>query len=358
MHYETEFSFIMQAAQLTALRQMALREVPEPEIRRPDDVLLAMRAVGVCGSDVHYYTTGRIGSQVVKHPFTVGHEGAGVVLAVGPEVTRVKPGDRVAIDPPVPCHQCDQCLAGREHTCRKLKYLGCPDQLDGCLSDRLVMPEECCFPIPDHMSMAEAALIEPLSIGVYAVKQSIPMPGAKVGIFGMGPIGFSVMLPALAEGAAAVYAVDKIDARLALAAGHGACWTGNPDQVDVVAEIQAREPLLLDVVFECCGQQEALDQAMRLLKPGGKLMLIGIPEFDRYTFLAEIGRRSEICIQNVRRQNACVQRALDMVVEGRVDPAFMVTHRFPLSRTKEAFDLVDSYADGVLKAMIEIGEEQ
>ncbi len=337
---------------------MALREVPDPVIQRPDDVLLAVKAVGVCGSDVHYYTTGRIGSQVVEYPFTVGHEGAGVVLAVGPEVTRVKPGDRVAIDPPVSCHQCDQCLAHREHTCRTLKYLGCPGQLEGCLSERLVMPEECCFPIPDHMSMADAALIEPLSIGVYAVQQSIPMQGAKVGIFGMGPIGFSVMLPALAGGAAAVYATDRIDSRLGLAAAHGACWTGNPDRVDVVQEVKSREPLLLDVAFECCGQQEALDQAMSVLKPGGKLMLIGIPEFDRLSFLAEIGRRSEICIQNVRRQNHCVQKALDLVTSGQVDPSFMVTHRFPLSRTKEAFDLVDSYADGVLKAMVEIGEDR
>lgn len=337
---------------------MALREVPDPVIQRPDDVLLAVKAVGVCGSDVHYYTTGRIGSQVVEYPFTVGHEGAGVVLAVGPEVTRVKPGDRVAIDPPVSCHQCDQCRAHREHTCRTLKYLGCPGQLEGCLSERLVMPEECCFPIPDHMSMADAALIEPLSIGVYAVQQSIPMKGAKVGIFGMGPIGFSVMLPALAGGAAAVYATDRIDSRLELAAAHGACWTGNPDRVDVVQEVKSREPLLLDVAFECCGQQEALDQAMSVLKPGGKLMLIGIPEFDRFTFLAEVGRRSEICIQNVRRQNHCVQKALDLVTSGQVDPSFMITHRYPLSRTKEAFDLVDSYADGVLKAMVEIGEDR
>jgi L-iditol 2-dehydrogenase len=348
----------MKAAQLTGLREMAMHEVPDPVITRPDDVLLAVRAVGVCGSDVHYYTTGRIGSQVVEYPFTVGHEGAGEVVAVGPEVTRVKPGDRVAIDPPVSCHACDQCLAGREHTCRTLKYLGCPGQIEGCLSELLVMPAECCFPIPDSMTMADAALIEPLSIGVYAVQQSIPMKGAKVGILGMGPIGFSVMLPALAEGAEAIYATDRIDERLNLASAHGATWIGNPDKVDVVSEIEAREPWLLDVVFECCGQQEALDQAMRLLKPGGKLMLIGIPEFDRFSFVAETGRRSEICIQNVRRQNGCVQKALDMVVDGRVDPSFMVTHRFPFDQTKQAFDLVDSYENGVLKAMVEIGRSR
>lgn len=345
----------MKAVQLTGIRQMELRTVADPVIRRADEVLLRLRAVGVCGSDVHYYTTGRIGSQVVSYPFAVGHEAAGIVEAVGPAVRRLKPGDRVAIDPPVSCHTCDQCRAGRHHTCRNLKYLGCPGQLEGCLSELLVMPEECCFPVPETMTFADAALIEPLSIGVYAVRQSIPMQGAKVGILGMGPIGFSVMLPALAAGAAAVYVTDRIERRAELARAHGACWAGNPEQTDIVAEIAQREPLLLDVVFECCGQQSALDQAMALLKPGGKLMLIGIPEFERYGFSAELGRRRELCLQHVRRQNACVQAALDLVTSGTVDPAFMITHTYPLARTQEAFDLVAGYADGVLKAMVQVG---
>ncbi len=345
----------MQAMQLTGIRRMELRQVPDPEIRRPDDVLLRIRAVGVCGSDVHYYTQGRIGSQVVSYPFAVGHEAAGVVEAVGPAVRRVKPGDRVAIDPPVSCHVCDQCRAGRPHTCRSLKYLGCPGQLEGCLGELLVMPEECCFPVPATMSFADAALIEPLSIGVYAVRQSVPMPGARVGILGVGPIGMSVMLPALAGGAAAVYVSDPLGPRRDLALRHGARWAGDPNRCDIVAEIRSQEPLLLDVVFECCGQQSALDQGLALLKPGGKLMIVGIPEFARYSFDAETGRRRELCLQHVRRQNGCVQAALDLVVEGKVDPSFMVTHRFPLARAGEAFDLVAGYRDGVLKAMIEVG---
>ncbi|MCK5803737.1 MAG: alcohol dehydrogenase catalytic domain-containing protein [Lentisphaeria bacterium] len=344
----------MKAALLTGIREMEIREIPDPAITRPDEVLLRIRAVGVCGSDVHYYTTGRIGSQVVEFPFIVGHEPSGVVEAVGAAVTRLKPGDRVAIDPPVSCHSCDQCLAGRPHTCRTLKYLGCPGQLEGAFSEFLVMPEECCFPIPDDMDMATAALIEPLSIGVYAVQQSIPMTGARIGILGLGPIGLSVMLPALAEGAAAIYATDRIDARCELAGKHGATWTGNPDTVDVVEEVTEREPLLLDVVFECCGQQEALDQAAQLLKPGGKLMMIGIPEFDNWSISAEIARRRELCLQNVRRQNHCVQKTIDLVADGKIDPAFMITHTFKLDDTKTAMDLVDSYGDGVLKAMIEM----
>ncbi len=344
----------MEVNQLTGIREMSLAEVPAPKITRPDDVLIRVGRVGVCGSDVHYYTTGRIGSQLVEYPFPVGHEMAGTVAEVGSGVEGLKPGDGIALDPAVSCFRCDQCKAGRPHTCRNLIFLGCPGQLAGCLGEYLVMPAECCFPIPDCMDMEVAALIEPLSIGLYAVRRSIPMAGAKVGILGMGPIGVSVMLPALAAGAGAVYVTDRIDSRLDLAAEHGATWTGNPDRMSVVEEVTRHEPLLLDVVFECCGQQEALDQALRLLKPGGKLMLIGIPPFERYSFSAEDARRREICIQHVRRQNGCLQAAIDSVADGKIDPAFMITHRFPFKDAKPAFDLVDRYADGVLKAMIDL----
>ncbi len=346
----------MKAAQLTGIRQMTITDVPMPAIAADHDVLLRVATVGVCGSDVHYYTTGRIGSQVVEYPFGVGHEMAAVVEDVGPAVTRVQPGDRVAIDPAVSCHQCDQCLAGRQHTCRDLDFLGCPGQLEGCLSEFYVMPEECCFPVPNSMSLEVAALIEPLSIGYYAVQQSVPMAGKRIGILGAGPIGLSVMLPAIAQGAESVYVTDRINARCALAGEHGAAWTGNPDESDVVAEIAAREPLLLDVIFECCGQQETVDQACQLLKPGGKLMVIGIPQFDRYSFPADIARRSELCLQHVRRQNECVQAAVDLVQSGAVDPEFMVTHHFDLDHTQDAFDMVDQYADGVLKAIIHVAD--
>lgn len=343
----------MRAMMLTGIRQMAMHEVPTPAIIRDDDVLIAMTAVGVCGSDVHYYLDGRIGSQVVAYPYTVGHEGAGVVTAVGAAVTRVAPGDRIAVEPAMSCGQCDQCLAGRPHTCRTLKFLGCPGQSPGCLSEFLVMPETSCFPIPREMSFEEAALSEPLAIGVYAVQQSLPMAGATIGILGAGPIGLSVLLPARAQGAARIFMTDKIDARLAVAQQAGADWVGNPDRDDVVAAITALAPAQLDAVFECCGKQEALDQAITLLKPGGKLMLIGIPTVDRISFDIDNLRRKEICVQNVRRQNHCVQRALDMITRKDFDVNIMATHRFPFAQTKAAFDLVADYRDGVVKAMID-----
>ncbi len=344
----------MRAMKLTGIRRMAMMEVPTPELAQADDVLIRMQAVGVCGSDVHYYETGRIGSQVVSYPFTVGHEGAGVVEAVGPGVTRVAVGDRLAIEPAMSCGQCDQCAAGRPHTCRRLRFLGCPRQAEGCLSEYLVMPERCCFTVSDTTTFEEAALSEPLAIGVYAVRQSIPMSGARVGILGAGCIGLSVLLPAREQGAASVYVTDRINGRLELARRAGAAWGGNPDTEDVVAAVAGLEPGGLDVVFECCGEQEALDQAIEMLKPGGKLMLIGIPPTaERVTFLIDKLRHKEICIQNVRRQNHCVQPALDMIDRGDVDVGVMVTHRFGFEQTQAAFDLAASYADGVLKAMIE-----
>ena len=263
----------MKSMLLTGIRKMEIRDVPEPMISNDSEVKIRMTVVGICGSDIHYYDTGKIGSQVVKYPFPVGHEGAGVVTAIGSRVTRVKPGDRIAIEPAMPCWECDQCKAGRHHTCRKLRFLGCPGQADGCLSEYIVMPETSCYPIPDSLSMDEAAISEPLAIGIYAIKKSMPLPDTAIGILGAGPIGMSTMLAARESGISRIYMTDKIERRLTLVKQSGASWTGNPDTSDVVKKILQQEPLGLDAVFECCGKQETIDQAFDLLKPGGKLSL-------------------------------------------------------------------------------------
>ena len=347
----------MKAIKLTGLRSMQIMTVPDPVLQDDHDVLIRMTTVGVCGSDIHYYRTGCIGKQVVKYPFTVGHEGAGIVEKTGKAVTRVRPGDRVAIDPAMSCRKCDQCLSGRPHTCRKLRFLGCPGQAEGCLSEFIVMPETNCFPLKKNVSLEQAAISEPLSIGLYAVKLSKLQKGAAIGILGSGPIGISVLLTAKAYGAGKVYMTDKIDERLALAAAMGATWTGNPLMNDVVDAMVDVEPLRLDAVFECCGQQEAMDQAIELLKPGGKLMIVGIPEAPRVSFPVDDMRHREIRIQNVRRQCDCVEESLDLIGRGMVNADPMVTHRFPLSHTAEAFEMVGDYRDGVMKAMIEVSEE-
>ena len=342
---------------LTGIRRMEMQEAPLPDLILPTDVRIRMARVGICGSDVHYFTEGGIGSQRVEYPFTVGHEGAGIVAKVGPGVTRVRVGDRVAIDPALPCGICDQCRAGRPHTCRKQKFLGCPGQIEGCLAEYLVMPETNCYPIPDTMTLDQAATVEPLSIGVYAVSLSVPTAGAALGILGAGPIGLSVLLSARAQGAARIYMTDKIDARLQTAVWAGADWAGSPDTEDVVQTITSLEPELLDAVFECSGEQEAMDQAVQLLKPGGKLLLIGIPGAqNRVSFDINLLRRKEICIQNVRRQNHCVQAAIDLIADKSVNVDAMITHHVPFVQTPQGFAKVADYADGVVKAIVTFDE--
>jgi L-iditol 2-dehydrogenase len=343
----------MKTMMLTGIRQMEMRELPEPEIVNPHDVKIRMSVLGICGSDIHYYTQGHIGSQKVIFPFTVGHEGAGVVTETGSAVKRVKPGDSIAIEPAMPCYECDQCRSGRHHTCRKLKFLGCPGQAEGCLSEYIVMPENSCFPLPKNLKADHGSISEPLAIGIYSVLKAGGVNGLDIGILGYGPIGMSVMLAAKAEGAERVFITDKIEERLGIAVKEGAFLTGNPDKENITDKILKKEPLGLDVVFECCGQQEALDQAVDVLKPGGMLVVTGIPEFDRWSLNAESVRRREISLQFIRRQVDCVETALNLMNSGKIDISRMITHRFPFAKTKEAFDLVAGYQDGVMKAMID-----
>ena len=303
----------MKAMMLTGIRQMEMKEIPEPLLVNPGDVKIRMSVVGICGSDIHYYTRGQIGSQVVEYPFAVGHEGAGFVVETGSEVKRVRHGDAVAIEPAMPCWKCDQCLSGRHHTCRKLRFLGCPGQAEGCLMEYIVMPEESCFPLKGSLTTDHGAISEPLAIGVYSVKRSAGVKGLKIGILGYGPIGMSVMLAAKAEKADSFFVTDKIDQRLAIAENAGATLTGNPLNENIAEKIYSKEALGLDVVFECCGQQEAMDQAIDILKPGGKLIVVGIPEFDNWIVNVEKTRRKEISLQFIRRQVDCVEPALSQI---------------------------------------------
>ena len=344
----------MKAIVLTGIRQMEMANVPEPTIKKDDEVLLKVEVVGVCGSDVHYYETGRIGSQIVEYPFVVGHECAATVEAVGSAVTRIKAGDGVVVDPAIACNNCDQCKQGRKNTCRNLKFLGCPGQANGCLCEYIVMPEDCCFPIDDKITFAQGVLCEPLAIGVYAVKQACISENTDIAILGSGPIGLSCLVSAVAENANACYVTEKIEERVEAAKKNGASWVGNPNKEDIVKEILRLEPAGMDVVFECAGQQETIDQAVELLKPGGKLMLVGIPRLERISFIIDKIRRKEITIVNVRRQNDCTQMAIDLIAAGETNVDFMITHRFKLEQTQQAFDMVAEYRDGVIKALIEL----
>ena len=346
----------MKAAFLTDICKIELGQAPPPVLRKDTDVLLDVEVVGLCGSDMHYYRTGRIGNMVVQYPFIVGHEFAGRVLEVGQNVTNVKVGQRVAVDPLLWCGQCDQCLSGREHTCRNQKFLGCPGQIPGCLCEQIIMPAASCFPVPDNVSADQAALIEPFSIGLYTQRFGGDLAGKAIAILGAGPIGLCTLASCKAKGVDVrkVYMTDIRPERLEFAKKFGADWIGNPQSKDISAQIAKLEPLGLDVVFECAGEQETVDQGVELLTPGGKLVVVGIPEPERTSMIIAQARRKELTFQNVRRQNHCVQPAIDMIATGQVNLDSMMTHHYSLDEIVEAFDVVANYKDGVIKAMVHV----
>ncbi len=331
-----------------------MQEMAEPEITGPLDVKLRVLTVGVCGSDMHYYRQGRIGDQVVEFPFVIGHELSAIVEQTGDQVTRVKIGDMVAVDPLIWCGKCDQCKSGRIYTCRDQVFMGCPGQLGGALVEKLVMPEACCHVMPDGMAPTQAALVEPLSIAVWAVKLAGDVAGKTIAILGSGPIGLSVMMVLKAAGAGKVYMTDIRDYRSELAAKLGADWTGNPETSDIITAINTAEPLGVDIAFECAGEQSTSDQCCELIAPGGQIVLVGIHEVDRLSFDMNLMRRKEIRVQNVRRQNHCVDEAIEMIALGSVDMDALVSHHLPLARAGEAFDVVSEYKDNVIKAMIDV----
>jgi len=346
----------VKAAFLTDIERVEVREAPQPRLSRDDEVKLRVETVGVCGSDMHYYRTGRIGDQVVRFPWTIGHEFSGVVVEVGRDVKHLRVGRRVAVDPVQVCGRCDQCLAGREHTCRNQAFLGNPGECPGALAEFAVVQGRCCHPVPETMTAAQAALIEPFSIGLYACRLAGGLSGKAVAILGCGPIGLSVLLAIKQASDCRVYMTDIRDNRAALARSLGANWIGNPETTDVVGEILRAEPLGVDFAYECAGEQQTVDHCTGLLKPGGTLMLVGIPEANRLSFEMNAMRRNELIVRNVRRQNKCVAPAIELIAAGEIDLEAMVTHHFSMDETPTAFETVAHYRDDVVKALIHVSD--
>ncbi len=343
----------MKAAFLTGPGRVEVRDCPAPGIKRDEDVLVRVKTVGICGSDLHYFSEPVVGDTAMTYPVVLGHECAGVVEQVGRKAAKIKPGDRVAVEPAVACGTCDQCRAGRFNTCRSISFLGHPKERTGALAELIVVPEESLFAIGGRMTFAQATLAEPLSIALHAVNLAGALERKTVAVLGSGPIGLSIALAARLAGAASVDMTDKVDERVEVARiKAGARWAGNPLKTDVVREILAVEPGGVDVVFECCGKQEAVDQAVEVLKPGGTLLFVGIPLERRISFDISRLRRRELRVQNVRRQNQCVGEALRLIAKGRLDLDFMATHTFALAQAQEAFETAFHYRDGVIKALV------
>ncbi|MGM0485669.1 MAG: NAD(P)-dependent alcohol dehydrogenase [Planctomycetota bacterium] len=345
----------MKAAVLTAPRTIEIQERPVPE-PGPGEARIRIAAVGVCGSDVHYYEEGRIGRQIVQYPTLLGHEAAGVVDAVGPGVD-LEPGTRVAIEPAASCGRCECCQAGQYHICPHVKFLGTPP-IDGIFEQYHLMPAHCCIPIPDTLSLVEAALTEPLGVGLHAVALARPALGETAAVFGSGPIGLCTLLALRLTGVKRVFATDLVPDRLSLAETLGADAVLNAGQGDVVEWIREETGGRgVDVTFEAAGEQETVTHACRAAAVGGRALLIGIPSEDERWVPMHECRRKELLMRHVRRSNGEAARCLPLVTSGRLDLKPLATHFFPLEKVTEAFDLVHRYADGVIRAIIQPNDE-
>lgn len=342
----------MKAVVQTGVRSVAYRDWPDPVLERADDVLLRTVVAGLCGSDLHYFITDNVAGERIAYPAVVGHECAAVVEAVGPAVTRVKPGDRVAIEPAISCGTCDQCLAGRFNTCRNIGFLGHPGEKDGCFAEFFVMPDRNCFVLPVGLTPAEGMLAEPLSIALHALDLAGARARGPAAVLGTGPIGLCLIMAAKLGGAAEIFASDRSDARAAAALRAGAAWSSNPEREDIVRAVLARRPLGLEIVYEISGDPAAMDQAVELVKPGGLIVQVGIPVAERVGLLTRKLRRKEIAIQHVRRQNRRLEPALELIAHRRLDVAWLATHSFPPAEARRAFATATDRLDDVLKAVL------
>jgi len=342
----------MKAAYLTGVRQVLIQEKPEPEIPDQQSVLLKTRMAGICGSDLHYFVSDSVGGEKVPYPCLVGHECSAEVVRAGKEVQRFKPGDLVAVEPSISCGVCDQCLAGRFNTCRKIRFLGHPGELDGCFAEYFVLPARNLIPLPESVSLEEAMLAEPLSIALHAFNLAGLERSSKIGVLGTGPIGLSIILLLKLNGFSSIWATDRSEARIKAALKAGAGWAASVEQEDIVSEILQRQPLGLEAVFEVSGDQEAINQAVELVRPGGKIIQVGIPLAERISYRSTSLRRKEITLINVRRQNRCLEKALELIQKKQINVSWLLTHRFPLEEAQQAFTTAADRLDGVLKAAI------
>jgi L-iditol 2-dehydrogenase len=343
----------VKAAILFKPGDMRVVDVEKP-VPGEGEALVQVKAVGICASDVHWYLDGRIGDAVMTDPLILGHEFAGVVAEVGPGVTCVKPGDRVAVEPAIPCYKCDRCAVGEYNICRHVKFCGTAPT-DGALREFIAWPESLLAPIPDSMSVDEAAMLEPLAVGVYAVSLVEPILGCTVAILGAGAIGLSILQAAKAAGCEQAFITDLIPERLELAQKLGADQVFDASDPGLVASIKAAtHDLRPDVVFEAAGENEAVIQAIDMVRPGGQVVIGGIPYEDVVSFPAAMARRKGLTIRMLRRSNGTLERSIKLIESGKIDVSSYATHRFPLERVVEAFDVARFRRDGAVRVVVEL----
>ncbi len=319
----------MQVLRLEPSRQLRLYDEPVP-VPGPGEALVRVTAVGLCGSDLHWLAEGGIGDARLERPLVLGHEAAGTL----------ENGERVAIDPAVPCGECEFCREGNPNLCIRLRFAGHGLQ-DGALREFIAWPARCLYPLPDRINDAEGAMLEPLGVALHAVHLGHIQPGMTVGVLGCGPIGLLIVQLARLSGAAAIYATERLAHRLDAARACGAT-----SAIPVGPEAETIERLTggrgVDVVFEAAGEDAAVQTAVQVVKPGGCIVLAGIPGDNRTTFDAATARRKGLTVKWCRRMKHTYPRAIRLVESGMVDVASLVTHRFTLAEGARAFEVLRS----------------
>ena len=320
----------MKALRLYGFRDLRLGKEPRPASGQGSQ-LIRVLSVGICGSDLHWFSEQGIGDAKLVHPLILGHEFSAVTES----------GERVAVDPAIPCKKCEFCLHGHPNLCPEVVFAG-HGGVDGALREAMTWDEDCLFPIPDTISDDEGAMLEPLGVALHTVDLAHLRAGMTVGVFGCGPIGLLIVQLARLSGAANIIATDKLPHRVAAARSYGAqtaiLTDGSPGVSPVMAATGKRG---VDVAFEAAGDQGAVDDAMAAVVPGGKVILAGIPSDDRTSFSASLARRKGLTIKLVRRMKHTYPRAIDLVIRGLVDVRSLVTHRFPLVQAAQAFGLAE-----------------
>ena len=317
-----------------------VRVAPEPvQARRPGDALVRVTAVGLCGSDLHWYREGAIGDAPLDGPLVLGHEFGGVVVD-GPRA-----GQRVVADPADPCDRCEACLAGRPNVCTAGRFAGFAGT-DGALRTLMPWPDRLLHRVPDAIAADEAALLEPLGVAIHAVDLGAVPDGGTAGVFGCGPLGLIIIQLLQLAGATVAVATDRlphrVDAARDLGAADGFVVTGDGPGAAPSAG-RGASSRTVDVAFEASGEDGALADALEAVAPAGRVVLVGIPEGDRTSFPAGIARRKEVSLHLCRRMvPSDLPRAITLAESGRIDLGGLITDRLDLDDAPEAFRVAAS----------------